>query len=229
MYVPLRFARLKKRRNLESTIGKETRILKRRRVKRQASSVVLSKRRVYLETNDNRALSQTLARYRCISDNWWFSSTRTETLLWYSGRLGARIRRTRGRMMLVLLLCIVMKIAEISVGRTSPTARRPPPPPPPPPTCDRRCRRCRRYGNMPSPKRRHHRQSYDDNRCISRKRKDALNPTAAIELNNFALAKLSFTFIHFHVSPTIMTRRISRHEACNRYPICVQLCVYVEA
>ncbi|XP_011646795.1 uncharacterized protein LOC105433279 isoform X2 [Pogonomyrmex barbatus] len=78
-------------------------------------------------------------------------------------------------MMLVLLLCIVMKIAEISVGRTSPTARpltppSPPPPPspspspspspPPPPTCNRRCRRCRRY--------RTRRQSYGD-RCISRK------------------------------------------------------------
>ncbi|XP_018347019.1 PREDICTED: uncharacterized protein LOC108751381 isoform X4 [Trachymyrmex septentrionalis] len=72
-------------------------------------------------------------------------------------------------MMLVLLLCIVMKIAEISVGRTSPMMR--PPPPPPPPTCDscdRRCRRCRRCRRS-SPKRRHHRQSYADNRCISRK------------------------------------------------------------
>ncbi|XP_018358577.1 PREDICTED: uncharacterized protein LOC108758238 isoform X4 [Trachymyrmex cornetzi] len=72
-------------------------------------------------------------------------------------------------MMLVLLLCIVMKIAEISVGRTSPMVR--PPRPPPPPTCDscdRRCRRCRRCRRS-SPKRRHHRQSYADNRCISRK------------------------------------------------------------
>ncbi|XP_018406988.1 PREDICTED: uncharacterized protein LOC108783041 isoform X2 [Cyphomyrmex costatus] len=75
-------------------------------------------------------------------------------------------------MMLVLLLCIVMKIAEISVGRTSPMAR---PPPPPPPTCDsncdrcdRRCRRCRRCRRS-SPKRRHRRQSYGDYRCISRK------------------------------------------------------------
>ncbi|XP_071647509.1 uncharacterized protein [Temnothorax longispinosus] len=84
-------------------------------------------------------------------------------------------------MMLVLLLCIVMKIAEISVGRTSPSPTARPPPPPPPPTCDRRCRRCRRcdrYSSYsrysrcrnPSPKRRQRRQSYgDDYRCISRK------------------------------------------------------------
>ncbi|KAG5326645.1 RUSC2 protein, partial [Pseudoatta argentina] len=70
-------------------------------------------------------------------------------------------------MMLVLLLCIVMKIAEISVGRTSPMVR-PPPPPPTCDSCDRRCRRCRRCRRS-SPKRRHHRQSYVDNRCISRK------------------------------------------------------------
>ncbi|XP_018055512.1 PREDICTED: uncharacterized protein LOC108691977 isoform X4 [Atta colombica] len=70
-------------------------------------------------------------------------------------------------MMLVLLLCIVMKIAEISVGRTSPMMR-PPPPPPTCDSCDRRCRRCRRCRRS-SPKRRHHRQSYADNRCISRK------------------------------------------------------------
>lgn len=57
-------------------------------------------------------------------------------------------------MMLVLLLCIVMKIAEISVGR-------PRPPPPPPPTCGGRRNR--------SSKRR---RSYADPRCISRKRKD---------------------------------------------------------
>ncbi|XP_070523423.1 uncharacterized protein [Cardiocondyla obscurior] len=67
-------------------------------------------------------------------------------------------------MMLVLLLCIVMKIAEISVGRTSPTAR-----PMPPPTCNRRyrrCGRCKRY-RSPSP---NHRQTYDNIRYISQKR-----------------------------------------------------------
>ncbi|XP_012222249.2 uncharacterized protein [Linepithema humile] len=70
-------------------------------------------------------------------------------------------------MMLVLLLCIIMKIAEFSVGRMSP----PPltvPARPPPPTCNRRCRRCIRY-RSPSPKCGHRRQSYGDNKYITRK------------------------------------------------------------
>ncbi|XP_012521418.1 uncharacterized protein LOC105827813 isoform X2 [Monomorium pharaonis] len=69
-------------------------------------------------------------------------------------------------MMLVLLLCIVMKIAEISVGRTSPTARPPSPLPALPPStcCDRRCGRCSRRHH------RHRRQpSYNDNKYIARK------------------------------------------------------------
>ncbi|RLU24449.1 hypothetical protein DMN91_002538 [Ooceraea biroi] len=69
-------------------------------------------------------------------------------------------------MMLVLLLCIIMKIAEFSVGRTSPppltmSAR------PPPTVCNRRCKRCKRYGSS-SPRQKHHRQSYGD-KCVLRK------------------------------------------------------------
>lgn len=54
------------------------------------------------------------------------------------------------------------------MGRPRPRPR------PPPPTCDRRCRRCRRCSRYrsPSPKRRHRRQPYGDDRRISRKRKD---------------------------------------------------------
>lgn len=68
--------------------------------------------------------------------------------------------------MLVLLLCIIMKIAEFSVGRTSPppltmSAR------PPPTACNRRCRRCKHYASS-SPRQKHHRQFCSD-KCISRK------------------------------------------------------------
>ncbi|XP_011173409.2 uncharacterized protein LOC105205667 isoform X1 [Solenopsis invicta] len=68
-------------------------------------------------------------------------------------------------MMLVLLLCIVMKIAEISVGRQPP----PPPLPPAATCCDRRCGRCRRYESSCRRLRRQSRQSYDDNKYIGRK------------------------------------------------------------
>lgn len=87
--------------------------------------------------------------------------------------------------MLVLLLCIVMKIAEISVGRRSR------PPPPPPPTCDRRCRRCSRYSS-PSPKRRHRRQ----NRRISRKCKNATRLPPV----NFNRIRQRDTFFFFFIA-----------------------------
>lgn len=99
----------------------------------------------------------------------WFSVyAQTKTLLWYSGYRECEWIPRR-RMMLVLLLCIIMKIAELSVGRMSP----PPltmPAQPPPPTCNRRCRRCIRY-RSPSPKCGHRQQSYG-NKYISRKCKD---------------------------------------------------------
>ncbi|KAL6425881.1 hypothetical protein ACFW04_008895 [Cataglyphis niger] len=67
--------------------------------------------------------------------------------------------------MLVLLLCIIMKIAEFSVGRMC----SPPLTWPLPPTCNRRCKckRCKRYKN-PLPKHKHCWQLCED-RCISRK------------------------------------------------------------
>lgn len=81
--------------------------------------------------------------------------------------------------MIVLLLCIIMKIAEFSAGRTSPplatmsvSAR------PPPLACNRRCRRCKRH-RSPSSKRKHRRQSCGD-KCTLRKCKKHISPTPVL-------------------------------------------------
>ncbi|XP_011144571.1 uncharacterized protein LOC105186218 isoform X3 [Harpegnathos saltator] len=73
-------------------------------------------------------------------------------------------------MMIVLLLCIIMKIAEFSAGRTSPplatmsvSAR------PPPLACNRRCRRCKRHRSPNASKRKHRRQSSCNDKCTLRK------------------------------------------------------------
>ncbi|XP_072756496.1 uncharacterized protein [Anoplolepis gracilipes] len=65
--------------------------------------------------------------------------------------------------MLVLLLCIIMKIAEFSVGRMC----SPPLTWPLPPTCSRRCKRCKQY-RSPLPKHKRCWQSCGD-KCIPRK------------------------------------------------------------
>ncbi|XP_020294993.1 uncharacterized protein LOC109860372 isoform X3 [Pseudomyrmex gracilis] len=83
-------------------------------------------------------------------------------------------------MMLVLLLCIIMKIAEFSVGRTSPPPLTTVSARPPPSSCNRRwCGRCRRY-RSPSPKCRHCRrqQSYGEKRIL---RKLVGDSTAVME------------------------------------------------
>ncbi|XP_032684206.1 uncharacterized protein LOC116850262 isoform X2 [Odontomachus brunneus] len=71
-------------------------------------------------------------------------------------------------MMIVLLLCIIMKIAEFSAGCTSlPLTTMSASARPPPHACNRRCRRCKRH-RSPSSKRKHRRQSCND-KCTLRK------------------------------------------------------------
>jgi len=112
-----------------------------------------------------------LSRYRVHFLEWFSANARTKMLLWYSGYRECKCDVPCRRMMLVLLLCIIMKIAEFSVGRMSPSPLTVPARPPPP-TCNRRCRRCIRY-RSPSPKCGHRRQSYGD-KYISRKRKNTI-------------------------------------------------------